>query len=96
MAKFRVKVTGLLVKGGNMAKGNAIVDESQLLASSKDLIKSGHIEAVGFKADVDESDDLSKMTKNELKEYANLNDFEIDDSKTKAEIIEQIISQVSE
>ena len=45
MAKFRIKVTGLSVKGGKMAKGNEVVDESQLLSPSKDLIKSGHIEA---------------------------------------------------
>lgn len=49
MAKFRVKVTGLLIRGGNMAKGNAVIDESQLLAPSKDLIKSGHIEAIEVK-----------------------------------------------
>lgn len=80
--------------GNKIAHAGDIVDECQLAGDVKQLVKEGYIKEV---ESVDNEDfDLSKLKKDELVAYAKENNFEIDESATKATIIAAILEQAQE
>lgn len=60
MAKFKVKVLQLLLKGNKIAKSGEEVDESQLLTNAKDLEKDKFIERVDTKAKKKSEEEAAK------------------------------------
>lgn len=93
MAKFKVLVIGHQLKNKIVAGFGDVIDESQLMGKSEDLVKAGFIEEIQEAVGEDEIS-LDEMTKSELISFAKLNDFKITESAKKDFILNEIDDQI--
>lgn len=96
MAKYRIKVIAHQLKSNKLGKAGETVDESQLLAPAKDLLKAGFIEAVDGEEEVNSDLDISTLKLPDLKVFAEQNGFNIEGLTKKKDILDALDSQIKE
>lgn len=69
MAKYKIKVVGLLLLNNKMAEFGDLVDEANFSTPAADLVKGGYV-SVATKADFDKIKEAEKSAKSEADKKA--------------------------
>ena len=84
MAKYKIKVVGLLLRNNQMAEFGDIVDEESFSSPASELKKQGYID-LATKADINKLEEAEKETEKEAEEEAEAQRLVDEEAKEEAE-----------
>lgn len=96
MRQFRIKTIAHSLKNNQIGKAKQIVNHDQLTSDAQELIDAGFIEEVfPSQEETKEIDPIDIMTVKELIQFANDNNFTLEEGLKKPEILDSLKLQIT-